>query len=310
MRILLCDTIHHPTPVLKGWYFGFKSLGYEPHYLPIPNHSLLEVADEYDLVVYPFIREELLLEFETFKKRWPNTRIIGARDEWDPFYLKLKDIIDFFVVPLDSTPTVVKEYNDNGFSCYNIPLGGNSQFFFPDKTTGKQYDACFIGTLGHGYRGEEEYLYPILDKYNCFLGGMNYKQYQNGFIDYKSTNIIRNQSKINLNFHYDYQIKGKGKTTDIANTDLSRDDLNQSVFNIALSGNFQLCDHPSVKKHFGDSIPIADKDNWMEMFEYYLNNEQEREDLAQKAMIIAQKEHTWGSRMKQFINIGKKHYGE
>ena len=308
MKKLLCDTITHPTPVLKGWYYGLTDLGYTPSYLPVPQYSILAVEEEYDVIVYPHIRYELLNEFETFKKRFPKTKIIGCRDSWDPFNNKLKDIVDFFIVVLDSTPSVIKDYNDNGFECYNIPLGGNNKLFFKNNMALKNYDACFIGTLAHGVRGEDKYLYPILDKYNCFLGGMNYKQYQYGFIPYETSNEYRNQSKINLNFHYGYQIKGKGKKNEPGNKNLDRNDLNQSTHNIALSGNFQLCDHPSVLEIYQGNIPVADKDNWLEMFEYYLNKEQEREELAYYAKLIAQKEHTWKVRMEQFIDILNTHY--
>ena len=73
------------------------------------------------------------------------------------------------------------------------------------------------------------------------------------------------------------------------NKNLDINDLNQSTHNIALSGNFQLCDHPSVLEIYQGNIPVADKDNWLEMFEYYLNKEQEREELAYYAKLIAQK---------------------
>ena len=45
MKILLCDTITHPTPVLKGWYYGLTDLGYTPSYLPVPQYSILAVEE-------------------------------------------------------------------------------------------------------------------------------------------------------------------------------------------------------------------------------------------------------------------------
>ena len=308
MKILLCDTIVHPTPILKGWYTGLLDLGFEPKYLPIPQYKLTQIEDEFDIVVYPGIKENLMSEFEEFKYRFPKTKIIGCTDEWNPFHKKLKDIVDFFIIALDSTPSVIKDYNNNGFKAYNIPLAGNKHLFFKSDIA-EYYDACFIGTLGHGYRKEDKYLYPILDKYNnSFLGGMVYRKFQHGFIPYELANGYRNSSKINLNFHYDYQIKGKGLPNDIGNKKLDRNDINQSVFNIALTGRFQLCDHPSVIDAFKNNIVVANEDNWMETFEYYLHKPEERFELAHKAMLIAQKEHTWEVRMLQFLKILKKHY--
>ena len=308
MKILLCDTIVHPTPILKGWYLGLADLGLTPKYLPIPQYSLSQIQDEFDVIVYPVIEPKHLPEFEDYKKRFPKTKIIGCRDEWVPSNLKFKDLVDFFVIPLDSTPSVVKEYKKNGFKAYNMPLAGNKHLFFKSDIA-EYYDACFIGTLGHGYRKEDKYLYPILDKYNnSFLGGMVYRKFQHGFIPYELANGYRNSSKINLNFHYDYQIKGKGSPSDIGNKKLDRNDINQSVFNIALTGRFQLCDHPSVIDAFKNNIVVANEDDWMETFEYYLHKPKERFELAHKAMLIAQKEHTWEVRMLQFLKILKKHY--
>lgn len=301
-KFLICDSISHPTPILRGWAYGLMDLGYKVDFLPIPQYSILSTIDDYDVLIYPFIEEKHLSMFETYKTQHPNTKIIGCRDEWDGNYLKFKDIINFFVAALDSTPTVKAKYNKNGFNFYNIPLAGNNKLFY--KTQEKKiYDACFIGTLAHGYRKEDKFLYPILDKYNCFLGGMNYKNYTKGFIPYENHNPIRNQSEININFHYDYQIKGKGSIEDKPQYQLDRDDCNQSVFNIALSGNFQLCDHPTASKLFKNNIVFADESDWGEKFSYFLHNKQEREELAYNAMVIAQKEHTWEKRMEQFVKL-------
>jgi len=299
-KIILCDSTMHPTPILKGWCLGLLDLGHDASFLPIPQYSILDINEEVDILIYPFITENHIPQFETFKKRYPNTKIIGCRDQWDPSYFKLKGIVDFFVAALDDTPSLRKEYKENGFDLYNIPLAGNDKLFFKSNQE-KQFDACWIGNLSHGYRSEDKFLYPILDKYKCFLGGITYKEYKHGFIPYNTHNPIRNQSKINLSFHVPYQKPNRGKFYD-------RVDCNQSVFNIALSGNFQLCDHPLVTDYFKGNVVLGNEDNWLELFEYYINNEKEREELAYNAMIIAKKEHTWKKRMEQFINILELHY--
>ena len=69
-----------------------------------------------------------------------------------------------------------------------------------------------------------------------------------------------------------YQIKNKGSIKDKPPYQLDRDDCNQSVFNIALSGNFQLCDHPTASKLFKNNIVFADESDWDEKFSYFLHN--------------------------------------
>jgi spore maturation protein CgeB len=301
-KIILCDTNQHPTPILLEWSYGLIDLGYEVLFQPINQGSILDINDDYDVLVYAGVPIEKLYEFELFKKRHPNTIIIGATDHWKFGYEKFKTIIDFFIGCFESIPDVKETFNKNGFNYYNIPLAGNHRLFKKIETN-KIYDSSFIGTFSHGYRFEDKFLYPILndDKYKSFLGGVKYGEYQQGFIPYEQHNLIRNQTKVNLNFHVPYQKPNMG-------IPLNRVDCNQSVFNIALSGNFQLCDHPLIIDYFKGNVILGDESNWLDLFEYYLNNTNEREELAYNAMLIAKNEHTWISRMEQFINILKNNY--
>jgi hypothetical protein len=303
-NIVLCDTIHHPTPILKEWSYGLDDLGHKTTYLPIPESSLSQVDGECDILIYAGIPVEKLQEFEEFKKRYPNSIVIGATDHWKNGYEHFKGIVDFFIGCFESIPNVKKTFNDNGFDYHNVPLAANHKLFYKQNSE-KVYDSCFIGTFSHGYRFEDKFLYPILDNpnYRNFLGGVNYNGYSNGFVPYHEHNNIRNQTKINLNFHVPYQKPNMGEPID-------RVDCNQSVFNIALSGNFQLCDHPLVVDYFKGNVVLGDETNWLELFEYYLNNDKEREELAYNAMIIAQNEHTWVSRMSNFIELIEKDYGK
>jgi hypothetical protein len=302
-KITLCDTMNHATPILREWAEGFIGLGYETYYLPkeyCPTY--LDSIEEMDLLVYAGPNLSILQQMETLKRRYPNMKIIGASSEWNDEFILFKDIIDFFIGAIDLHSTIKQQFKNNGYDWYNVPLAARQDFFYKQDIK-KTHDACFIGNLSHGYRYEDKYLYPILDnsKYKCILGGMTYKNYVTGFIPYETHNAIRNQTKINLNFHVPYQIPGKGEFP-------SRSDCNQSVFNIALSGNFQLCDHPLALDYFKGNVVIGNEENWLELFEYYLNNDQEREELAYNARQICLKEHTWLARMEEFIILTKKHY--
>lgn len=303
-NLVLCDTINHPTPILKEWSYGLDDLGHKTTYLPIPESSLNQFNGECDILIYAGIPADRLQEFENFKKRYPNSIIIGATDQWREGYNKFKGIVDFFIGCFESIPDVKKKFNKNNFNFYNVPLAANHRLFYKENLE-KIYDSCFIGTFSHGYRFEDKFLYPILDnsKYKSFLGGVRYNNYSNGFVPYNEHNIIRNQTKINLNFHVPYQKPNMGIPID-------RVDCNQSVFNIALSGNFQLCDHPLVLDYFKGNVVLGDESNWIELFEYYLNNDKEREELAYNAMIIAKNEHTWVSRMSNFIKLIEENYGK
>jgi hypothetical protein len=303
-KIILCDTVHHATPILMEWYYGLEDLGYQVSYLPIPEYTILNIDEEFDILIYAGIpdSDEFLKQFEQFKLKFPKCKIIGAGDSWKPNYINFKGIVDFFITTQHECPSLTKSYEENGFKLYNVPLAANHRLFFKVDTP-KLYDACFIGNLSHGYRGEDKFLYPILDndRYNCILGGIAYKKYQTGFIPYQEHNSIRNATRVNLNFHVPYQKPNKGEHRD-------RVDLNQSVYNIALSGNFQLCDHPLVETLFKGSIVIGDESNWLELFNYYLHNKEEREAKAEQARQIAIQSHTWLVRMTELMQLIRLHY--
>ena len=285
------------------WSTGLIDNGHQVEYLPVPERSILELNGQFDVLIYAGIPIQLLSEFDKFKSLHPHVKIIGATDHWEDYYRSLKGVVDFFIGCIDCVPTVRSTFQSNGFSYYEVPLAGNHRLFrkLDEK---KIYDACFIGNLSHGYRGEDKFLYPILDdpKFTCFLGGMTYKNYTRGFVDYQSHNLVRNQTRVNLNFHVPYQKPNTGIPKD-------RVDLNQSVYNIALSGNFQLCDHPWVDSMFNGNVVVGNEENWKELFEYYLSHEDEREALSYNARIIAERDHTWKVRMDHFINTTfRNHY--
>ena len=57
-----------------------------------------------------------------------------------------------------------------------------------------------------------------------------------------------------------------------------------------------------MKKYFGEDIPVFDKNNFMELFEYYLKNEDERIKITNKIQEITLKEHTMENRIQQLLS--------
>lgn len=294
MKIAIFDTNNHPTPILKEWGYGFLDLNHEVDFYPIEYHSISSCMDKsYDLIVY--VGNIDVREFEKLKHNTPNVKIVVAADTMQPHFYQLKGLVEFFITTQHACPTLVNQFKEIEFDLNHIPLAGNNHLFYPIESE-KNHDICFIGTLAHGYRGEDKYLYPFIEKYNFFLAGMKYKNYGVPFLEYNQSNEIRNKSKININFHYDYQRLGEGTPAD-------RIDLNQSVYNIALSGGFQICDHHLVSELFGDSIIVADSTEWPELIEYYLHDDNARNNLAKKSYDIAIEKHTWKARMQEFLKI-------
>ena len=301
-KIVCCDTIHHLTPILRGWYYGFYDLGYECSYLPIPQYSILDLQEAPDLIIYAGVKPSHLPMFKAFREKYPECIVVGTTAAFYSSYSDMQGYVDHFVTLLDSAPYMDESFKTIGYDLIHTPLAGNNHLFYPisDAST-KIYDMCFIGGLSHGDRGEHTYLYPLLDDPNnkCYLAGMSYKHHGGFMLPYEKANEIRNATKVNINFHFPYQKLGEGDPAD-------RVDLNQSVYNIALSGQFQLCDHALVEMLFGDSIPLASKEDWMDAFNYFKKNQDEAAFLAKKAYNIAINNHTWKARMNAFLTKIKK----
>jgi len=298
MKIALFDTNNHPTPILREWGFGFRDLYHDVVFYPIEFHNIRScIGQNYDLIVY--VGSMNASDFEEVKKSNPKTVIVCATDSMRDDFDHYKGLIDYFLTTQHKSPALTSFFSDIGFKLLNVPLAGNNHYFYPHNKT-EQYDICFIGTLAHGDRNESKYLYPFLNNnsYNFYLAGMSYNGYGVPFIPYEQANTIRNSTKVNINFHYDYQIEGLGHIPD-------RVDLNQSVYNIALAGAFQICDHPLVSELFDSSIVVSDKQNWVDTVNYYLHNKEAREQLAMKSYKIAIEKHTWKARMKEFLEMIK-----
>jgi spore maturation protein CgeB len=177
-----------------------------------------------------------------------------------------------------------------------IPHSSNQDLFFDTKKQ-KNVDFSFIGRLIHGDRNEREYLFDVHDKFSdlthhCY--GYNYKHITNREISYFALNDMYNETKVNLNFHYPSQKIDKGTKENCIQ-------FNTRLYDIAMSNQFQMCDSEHIIEEFEDTIPYINKDEWLYKFEYYLNNDKIRNDIAYKSNQVALRKHTCKARMKKLI---------
>lgn len=80
--------------------------------------------------------------------------------------------------------------------------------------------------------------------------------------------------------------------------------LTQRVFDIALSGGFQLSQwNPMTEEAFGDSVPLfRSTDELAKLLDYYMSRPEERKRLAEKAHSIALR-NTWEDRAREAIRV-------
>lgn len=305
-NIFVFDIINHVTPIFKEWSYGLSNLGYNIFYFPLESYDIrswqLSKVKPDLVLIHQNIQPNQIEHFVEFKKQNPDCKIVGLFDYEYIAYKELNNVIDFFITLQLKSKYLHEKVNSQGFVLYDFLLAGNDKFFY-NVPSEKKYDICWIGYLAHGYRGEDKFLYPLLDnpKYKSFLGGIRYKNHIGGHVPYENMSPIRCETKINLNFHVPYQKPGMGK-------DDNQMSINQSVFNIPLCNSFQLCDHPFVLDLFDGSVPIGNEFNWIELVDEYLSDVKKREAHALKSYKIAKEKHTWKTRMLEFSSLLVNHF--
>lgn len=183
---------------------------------------------------------------------------------------------DFLITSFSqiSINDVFKAWIDKGIKIQSIPFGFNPLIHYPEKAV-ENYDYFFVGT--NSYRKIKEtnrYLLPIISKYKGILRGSNWNDSVSE-LDYKNNGFFYNRARINLNYHLQSQKQYENE-------------INERTFAICACGGFQLVDNPKIlgKYYSGKEIAIAnDEKEYLEKFIYYLNNPQERYDMAFRALI-------------------------
>lgn len=225
----------------------------------------------------------------TFLKRW-KSRILFA---YNPDYASLN----------------FKKYNSLGIPYLHLPLASDPEIFKP-LLEEKKYDISFLGNAHSGY-GREKYIQKLIEyskrkNLNLFLAGAGWEKFgytahivNHGY----QTNQIYNQSKVCINIHNDRQYAGIDKEMD----------ANNRLFDLAMAGCCQVSNgHEMIKKYFSqEEIATADNpDEWIELIDYYLSNQEERSNLGDKARLRAITEHTWEKRAIEFLNFITSHMNE
>jgi hypothetical protein len=193
-----------------------------------------------------------------------------------------------------------KMYARVGIDYHYLPFASDPEMMKPLHLP-HPYDVVFVGSLEHATR-RMMFLEPLikaLDKRPSLFIGSGWRIYDipDQLIAWGPLlNIVYNLGKVCVNIHADAQIQGKDM----------RLDLNNRVFDLAMSGCCQVCDNPEgVRECFSeDEVAIADKPNeWVDLVMHMLNHPADAEAYRQKAFNRALNEHTWYKRAGEFIEF-------
>lgn len=270
----------------------------EQDYLEKIQNYLKDKVIENEIVIYnPFEKEDFVI---VMKQMLPELKIFMycSDDEWRCFnydrYLAL--YVDFFSITAKAHLPLYKKWGFENVIGTNWACNPNK--FFPLNLE-KKYDVTFIGAA---YGQRVDYVKEaIKNNINIKVFGKGWDKFQEsnpswgGYVSSEDMNKIINQSKINLNFMWSsqggYQVKGR---------------------NFELSGCkvFQLCNYgDELLQYFEPDVNIGifkDKKDFIEKINYYLTNEQERENIAKKSYELTLKKHTWNIKYKEIFDFGYK----
>jgi len=176
-----------------------------------------------------------------------------------------------------------------------FPFFTDTNIFKPLKLK-KDFDISFVGVIKDK---RKDFLLPIIKKYKkrVLLVGSNFDSDFNiatkfPFMDYDYLNLIYNKSKISINILIEESIKMHG--------------FNQRTFEILGSKTFLVTTGRHHEDLFKDKkhLVIAETPKEMlEVIDYYLENEEERERIAEEGYREILNKHTEKHRAKEFIEI-------
>jgi len=192
---------------------------------------------------------------------------------------------------------------------FDIPFASDEKVFYPLNLE-KKYDIAFLGNANSGF-GRERYIEQLVSyakskKLKVFLAGAGWEKFGFPYQIVKhgsAANEIYNLAKICVNIHNDRQYAGIDKEMD----------ANNRLFDLAMSQTCQIANGKEmIAKYFSkDEVITADAPNdWLNMIDYYLNNDSEREVIAINARNRALADHTWDKRATEFIRIINENYAD
>ena len=313
-EIFIRDTVHHPQPSGMLFYRGFKKRGDNVMYLPLEQKINLNQIDyNYDsnkttiLIDYTNIlnNPNHIKELEYFKLKNNNSKIFlsaylpfktDGPEKIDERFYAYKGLVDGVFNTVISFPYAEELFTKIGLKYMAIPFAMDP--YYDEKYFVKYqiHDVGFIGSTIEGNRFLDIWYEPLKDRKDIFKYFSGFNEYPG--VKFEDTNMLFQQTKINLNPHYAHQFGIPNDTYKFGPVF----DFNARTFSLAGLGCFQLNNHPYMKKYFGDDIPVFDKNNFMELFEYYLKNEDERIKVTNKIQEITLKEHTMEYRIKQLLS--------
>jgi len=251
-----------------------------------------------DIIFYVIHRNEIFPEtLLKIKEKLPKTNIIIwiSDDDWRHINHSRLLVLyaDYFVTTYLNKSKRYQRYGHK--NAILTQWACNPDEFYPMNVK-KKYDVSLIGSA---YHPRIEWIQYLLDNgINVKVFGKGWDKYPElkhiygGFLNGKDFVKTINETKINLNFGWgsinDGTLQIKGRT-----------------FEFGACNSFQITNYnPVLNNYFTENKDIVyfrNNEDLLEKIKYYLNNEKERERIAQNCYENVIKNHTWEKRFNDIF---------
>lgn len=254
------------------------------------NRKLLDliIREKPEYLLFGLNYDEIYLRtLEEIRKLSPKTKILNmfGDDDWryDDFSRYYAPFLDVSLnYKADNSP-----YLEDGLTNQHFIWGAGINFFKP-LGINKKYDVTFIGMpLADRY----DYIKYLMDNgIKIALFGMGWENYQDlkfiykGFLDSNDFVKVINQSKINLNLSKTFFKEGK------------KGQLKGRLVEMPACKAFVLTEYSDRNIGFfkkNKNVNFKTKEELLDRIKYFLKNEKEREELAEKAYTEVTKTCSW-----------------
>jgi spore maturation protein CgeB len=316
----------------EGFKHGFESLGHEFFWLTARDDMktrLDEIKPDILMIAQGLVtsanvaawtphRErgmKVVLRVDSFFDQEPEAgRILKESDPADLYYGEVE------------RPWIDRFTEITGKPYHVITQAANPKYHFPTEPVKKyECDIVFLGAMMPNKRAAlEELLIPLTKKYNVKIYGPNWTAKDNAMrlaaygarkigwmglnkwisdlritVPPEDENKLYSSAKISVNIHE----RGDHIKNHII--------LNERTFKIPASGGFEICDFvPPLRNYFTEEEMVMADDrkgdwikDWFEKIDYYLKNTAEREAIRARGIARAHKDHMYGNRVQQILNI-------
>jgi len=252
----------------------------------------LEIHQEQYVIYNAYTDEDFFL---SFKKTFPELKLITvfSDDEWrhgnyDRYVALYADI--FTIAVKDN----LDRYKAYGIEPFYMQWACNPEMFHPLENKGKDIDVSFIGAA---YGQRLAYIrFLIANGIKVKVFGKGWDQYADtrpcwgGYVSHKDMLEVISRSKINLNFLW-------------TSAEKDRCTIKARTLELSACKAFQLSNPTDEFLNYGfvDKENIAvfhDMGHLLKQVRYYLQLDEERDNIAQAAYEHVLKEHTWKQRFQ------------